>query len=37
MFNIHNEHYRTNNALESFHARFKKVVRRQHPNIIHAI
>ena len=33
MYNVHNEIHRTNNALESWHSRFNKVVGRHHPNI----
>lgn len=33
LFNIQKEHHSTNNALISWHARFNKVIGRQHPNI----
>lgn len=33
MYNVHKRFHRTNNALESWHARFNKVVGRAHPNI----
>jgi hypothetical protein len=33
MWNVHGQDIRTNNSVEGWHARFKKIVRKRHPNL----